>query len=612
MEGLIAMTTTTLFRTFLALTIGSIAALAQSSSPDITAEELRAHVKYLASDELEGRGSGTEGNRKAAEYLVQQFKSYGLMPAGTDGGYVQEFEFVSAIKLGKKNSLTLHTADGKDRALAVNTDFRPLGFSANANVAGPVVFAGYGIAAPEKNYDDYAGLDVQGKIVIALRYGPDGNDMHSEFYRFTSLRNKARYAREKGAAALVIVDATTDELAKLTYDQSFASSGIPCASLKQSFLDQLLSSRKRSVKEIVDSIKASRRPVTLSLPDVSISLETDVEKVMAKTSNVLGYLKGTDPRLSSEVIVIGAHFDHLGYGGEGSGSLVPDVHEIHNGADDNASGTAALLELAQKFASNKTSVARTLLFIGFSGEELGTLGSEYYVNHPFFPLDKTIAMINMDEVGRLKDNVLTVYGTGTSPEWNTLLKKYNTGSSSVSDTFALKLVTDGYGPSDHAQFYGKDIPVLFFFTGTHSDYHRPSDDWDKINYDGEEHVVRYIFTIANELQTQSQKPLFTKAQSTTPTGGGGDGRGFTVTLGVIPDYGETTEGMKIGGTRPNGPAEKAGLKAGDIITKFAGKKVMNIYDYMGILGELKPGDVAEIEVLRDGKTMTFSATMQKR
>jgi len=232
------------------------------------------------------------------------------------------------------------------------------------------------------------------------------------------------------------------------------------------------------------------------------------------------------------------------------------------------------------------------------------------VNNHFFPLNKTIAMLNMDEIGRLNQNALTVYGTGTSPEWVPLVRKFN--ATMGADTFALKLVPDGFGPSDHAQFYAKDIPVLFFFTGTHDDYHKPSDDWEKINYEGQERVVRYIFNIANDIVSSTPKPQFTRAESTTGMGTGGDSPGFAVTLGVIPDYGEGTEGMKIGGTRPNGPADKAGLKAGDIITSLAGKKVMNIYDYMGILGELKVGQVVEVEVLRDGKPLKFSVTMQKR
>ncbi len=582
-----------------------------STNSEITSAELKAHVKYLASDELEGRGSGTEGNKKAAEYLAEQFKAYGLKPAGENETFFQPFDFVSAVKLGGNNALAIEQK-GKRTSLKVDEDFRPYGFSSNAKATGSLVFAGYGITATDKNYDDYKNLDVNGKIVVVLRYGPDGNDPHSDFNKYTALRNKARVARDKGAAGLIIVDATEDEIAKLSYDQSFASSGIPCISMKRSILVPLLKSVKRDVQAIVDTMKATKQPVTFEFPDVKFSLETEVVKVMSKTSNVVGYIEGSDTNVKDEVVVIGAHFDHLGYGGVGSGSLMPDTHAIHNGADDNASGTAAMLELAQKFASNRTSVSRTLLFMGFSGEELGTLGSQHYVNNPFFPLNRTIAMINMDEVGRLKDNVLTVYGTGTSPEWTPLIKKYNTGLTSVTDTFAIKPVPDGFGPSDHAQFYGKDIPVLFFFTGTHNDYHKPSDDWDKINYEGEEKVVRYIYNIANDIQSKTGKPLFAKAQSASPMGGGGDSRGFTVTLGVIPDYGESSDGMKIGGTRPSGPAEKAGMKAGDLITKFAGKKVLNIYDYMGILGELKAGDVVEVEAVRDGKPMKFSVTMQKR
>lgn len=582
--------------------------LAQAVGPSITAEELRTHVKYLASDELEGRGSGTEGNHKAAQYIAEEFRTYGLKPAGTNGSYFQEFEFVSSVKLGSHNKLALQRSGAQVTSLTPDIDFRPLGFSSNGTVNAPAVFAGYGIVANELQYDDYGALDVKGKVVFALRYGPDGNDNHSPFYRFTSIRNKARYAREKGAAALIIVDADKDEPLKLSFDQSHASSGIPCVSMRASVLEEVLKPLGHSLSAIRDSIKALRHPVAFSLPGLTVALETDVEKIMAKTANVLGYLEGTDPTLKDEVLVIGAHFDHLGYGGEGSGSLVPHLHEIHNGADDNASGTAALLELAQQFAATP-SRARTLLFIAFSGEELGTLGSQHYVNHPYFPLEKTIAMINMDEVGRLNENSLTVYGTGTSPEWIPILKKYNTQSSS--DTFALKFVPDGFGPSDHAAFYAKDLPVLFFFTGTHNDYHKPSDDWDKINYEGEERIVRYIYNVANEIQSSTPKPQFTRAQS-TPSMGGGDSGGFTVTLGVIPEYGENVQGMKIGGTRPGGPADKAGLKAGDIIIGMAGKKILNIYDYMGILGELKPGQVVDVEVLRNGKTMKFAATMQKR
>jgi Peptidase family M28/PDZ domain len=583
---------------------------AQISSPAITADELRAHVKYLASDELEGRGSGTEGNRKAAGYIANLMKSYGLEPAGDSGTFYQSFAFISTVTLGRNNTCSMKgkSVPGGTRVLQVDTDFRPLGFTTNDSVSGSMVFVGYGISAPDDKYDDFKDANVNGKVVVALRYGPDGSDPHSDLYKYTSFRNKARTAREHGAKAIIIIsgplDETEDELIKLSYDQSFASSGIIAVSMKRSFFDELLKSEGKDLKTIQEQIKETKQPQTMDLNGSAITLTTEVDFKKEKTANVVGYLPGNDPTFKDELVIVGAHFDHLGYGGLGSGSLVPDVHEIHNGADDNASGSAALLELEQAFAAAKASLKRSLLFIAFSGEELGTLGSAYYVNHPTFPLEKSIAMVNMDMIGRLQDRALTVYGTGTSPLWDDLLSKYNKDSS-----FILKRIPDGIGPSDHSQFYGKDMPVLFFFTGTHSDYHKPSDDWDKINYQGEEQVTRYVYRVVLDLDREPSKPEFSRVASTTT---GGDNRGFRVTLGIVPDYGEGANGLKIGSIRPGGAAEKAGLKAGDLIVMMAGKKVLNIYDYMGVLGELKDGDHAEIEVMRDGKPLKVTALMQKR
>jgi aminopeptidase YwaD len=404
------------------------------------------------------------------------------------------------------------------------------------------------------------------------------------------------------------VDGTEDEISKLSYDQSFASSGIPCISLRKSILENWLEPTKKELKNIQDSLKANRLPSSFNIPNLKLSLATEVVKVHATSANVLGCLDGNDAKLKDQVVVLGAHFDHLGLGGPGSGSLAPDEKAIHNGADDNASGTSALLELAQKFSANKQLLTRTLLFSAFTGEELGLLGSAYYVANPTLPLKNTIAMFNLDMVGRMENNSVTVQGFGTSPAWRITVRKWN----AAPDTLNIKAVEDGTGPSDHASFYGKDIPVLFFFTSLHSDYHKPSDDWEKLNYEGEQKIVRLVYNIASDIQNSAESPQFTKAQSTASPMGSGDGRGFTVTLGVTPDYGASAEGMKIGGTRANGPAEKAGLKSGDVITKLGGKKVLNIYDYMGVLGELKAGDVVEVEVMRDGNPMKFVATMQKR
>ena len=596
----------------LSLCIGISCVHAQDPVSSITADEIRSDIRYLASDELEGRLTGTRGNEKAASYIEEVMESAGLLPAGEDGSYLQKFEFVSAVKLGSDNAMEITAPGMKDgkKELEADVDFRPLGFSSNVTVSGELVFVGYGISAPDNKYDDYADVNVSGKLVVALRYSPDGADPHGELNRFSALRNKARTARDRGAIGLILVtgpaDEADDEIIKLSFDHAFANSGIAAISMKRAVLEQILAPTGNTLKAIQDSIKASRKPMTFVVPGTTVNLTTDVEEITGTSANVAGYIEGSDPAEKDQVVVVGAHFDHLGYGGPGSGSLVPDTVAIHHGADDNASGTAGLLALVRAYGAHREDVKRTTLFLAFSGEELGTLGSAYYVNHPFFPLEKTVVMVNLDMIGRMENRTLTVYGTGTSPTWPKVLAKEDADSSLV-----LKEIADGYGPSDQAQFYAKDLPVLFFFTGTHNDYHKPSDEWEKINYPGELTVVRYVSKILNDIEGMPERPQFTKAASSAPMGGG-DARGFTVTLGIIPDYGEGKNGMKIGGIRPGGPAEKAGLKSGDVIVKMAGKKVMNIYDYMGILGELKAGDKVDVEVIRDAKALTVTAVMQKR
>ena len=585
---------------------------AQLPPRNVSPDQLRTHIRYLASDELEGRAAGTEGNRKAAEYIAGLMESYGLVPAGVKSTYEQPFDFVSSVKIGEGNRFSIEgpAVPGMKSVLSPDVDFRPFGFSADTSVTGQLVFAGYGISSTENNYDDFASLDVSGKIVVVLRYSPDGTDQHGPLNRFASFRNKARTARDKGAAGLIVVtgpaDDPEDELIKLTYDYSFASSGIAMVSVKRSVLAPLFEVMGRNLAAIQDSIQKMKKPISFAFPGVHAALSTSIEKVVSQTANIAGSIPGSDPVLRDQIIIIGAHMDHLGYGGPGSGSLQPDTVAIHHGADDNASGTAGLLELARLFSEHRHELRRTILFLSFSAEELGTLGSRYYVNHPLLPLERTVAMINMDMIGRLKDRALTVYGTGTSPVWDSLLARENPDS-----TFVLKEIPDGYGPSDQEEFYAKDLPVLFFFTGMHFDYHKPSDEWQKINYEGEASVVQYVYNIVTDLDAYPARPRFVRVATSAPMASG-DARGFAVTLGIIPDYADNTGGMKIGGIRPNGPAEKAGMKAGDTIVKMAGKKIMNIYDYMGILGELKAGDRVEVEILRNGQPVKLMATMEKR
>jgi hypothetical protein len=602
-------------RTTLAIVLLSLVppvAAAQTLVPEITAGDLKTHIRYLASDELGGRGSGAPGNEMAARYIARSIHDWGLAPLGDSGTYFQHFKFVSSVRSGAGNALRFEgkPVGGGILDAVSDTDFRPLGFSSNGTVSGPLVFAGYGISAADSSYDDFKNLDVNGKIIVVLRYSPDGSDPHGTLTRFSSFQTKTRTARDRGAIGFIVVTGPVDEqedgLIKLRFDQSFGNSGIPSLSMRRALLEPLIAHSGWTLRDIQDSIKARRSPIAFPVAGVTVTITADVEKVSTTTANVIGFLPGSDPVLKDQVVVLGAHFDHLGLGGEGSGSLQPDTVAIHHGADDNASGTAGLLELAQAFASDRASLKRGLVFAFFSGEEMGTLGSAYYVNNPPVPLARTASMVNMDMIGRLEGKSLTVYGTGTSPEWNAVLAKYNADSA-----FTLKSVPDGFGPSDHAQFYGKDIPVLFFFTGNHNDYHRPSDTWDKINYQGEERVVRFVYRIAGEIDGEASRPAFTRTASSAPPEGG-DTRGFRTTLAIIPDYNGGVDGMKISVVRPGGPADKAGLKAGDIIVSMAGKKIVNIYDYMELLGKLKGGDRVDLVVMRDGKPLKCTAEMASR
>lgn len=337
-------------------------------------------------------------------------------------------------------------------------------------------------------------------------------------------------------------------------------------------------------------------------------------------SNVIGMLEGRDPVLKNEAIVIGAHYDHLGRGG--SGSLAANSTEIHHGADDNASGVAAIIELARQFVRERNN-KRTIIFIAFSGEESGLFGSKFYVENPVFPLDKTIAMINLDMVGRLTDNKLTIGGIGTATEWKNILEAKNgaeirsilSGSivgpetgSKFPDLFALQLNEDGFGPSDHSSFYGKKVPVLFFFTGTHNEYHKPTDTADKINYAGENTIVNYIYSVVKAVDDNPQRPTYAVAKSSN-TGGR---TGFNISLGTIPNYSDSTDGMLLDGVRDGSPAAKAGLKTGDKVVKLAGRDIRGVYDYTDTLVDMKAGEEYEVVVLRDGERMTFKMVPAKR
>jgi len=639
-------------RVLLSLTLASLmcaGSLAQQSSSPSTpsVERLRADVTYLASDKLEGRRTGTVGANAAADFIAKEFGRLKLKPGAGKSGFLQAFPYVAGIDLGKTNKLQF-SDDGNN--LRVGEQWTPLGISTNANIEkAKAVFVGYGLTVSELKHDDYAGANAAGRIAVAFAGTPDGDNPHGQFARYDDVRWKAIAARNAGAKALVVIATETnfkdDRLSRLRYDNSGGDAGLPVVAVSRQAAERLLAKNSSLLAEIEQRLR-SKSPATdaeaqkFPLETIQISLTTDLVRREAPAANVIGILEGADPALKNETIVIGAHYDHLGHGG--AGSLAPKEGEIHHGADDNASGVAGVLELARIFSAQTARPRRSILFAAFSGEEEGLLGSNYYVNHPAVPLTETIAMINMDMIGRMKNKSLTVGGMGTATEWSALVENANKlqgmtvtasqGSAAAgsqvavgmpivvaangqtivhNDTakqFTLTLNADGYGPSDHSSFYAKQIPVLFFWTGTHQDYHKPSDTAEKINYDDESRILGVVANIVQGIDASDRRPTYTLAKTEAT----GRSTGFRVSLGTIPNYSDSGDGLLLDGVREDSPAAKAGLKAGDRIVKLAGRDVRNVYDYTYVLGEMKPGQEYEVEVMRGTERLTMKLTPAAR
>lgn len=558
-------------------------------NPEITSEEIQYHINYLASNELEGRMTGTKELYDAAIYLQNEFDRYGLYPL-FEGSFLQEFPFMAGIELGDNLVLKIHS--GRSQAdLKINLDFIPLSFTDNLSISGNLVFAGYGISASDLSYDDYENLDVKDKIVIVLRNHPEKKNPHSQFERYSSLRYKTTTARDKGAIGIIVIndyEKESDDLIELKYDNASSITGIVAVNTKRDYIEKLFANENKSLKELVESIDNSLTPSSFIFKSAKIEADVEIRRIEKSSWNVGAFIPANDPNYSNEYVVIGAHFDHLGWG-ESNSLYMGDIPMIHFGADDNASGTTGLLELAEKFMLVKDKLKRNIIFTAFSGEELGLLGSTYLVNNFTVPINEVVTMINMDMIGRLNENNdLIVYGTGTSTNWKDILNNKN------SYGFNLTFNDEGFGPSDHAAFYGKQIPVLFFFTGTHTDYHKPSDTPDKINADGQKKLLHFIYDVANEIIQSENKPDYISVERKDR------GRMTTsrVWVGTVPDFAGEVDGYKLGGVTEGSPADKAGLKAGDIIKSFGNKKISNIYDFTYALGDFVPGDKVEIIALR--------------
>ncbi len=640
-------------------------------------------IKFLASDDLEGRGIGTKGLNVAAEFVKTEFAKAGLAVDRVGGDAFQKFDLVSGSKLIEPYSLQLVGPDGKTIDLKIGTDVEACSFGGSGSFQGEVVFCGYAIdtdmdshgADPTEKkdvgfqYNDFDGIDVEGKVVIVMRRNPRQGDPKSPLgsehgvSKYGELRTKMNLlAARKAAAVLIVNDPYGGKKAAQSRREGIAKANEKVVTVAGEFLatdaaNQELITAARS--QLTDAVKQaqglseaaekanddvlmkygyagngdSHLPPTFHIPiktcnEMLASIKTDlakleteidadlkpksvvvagwkatgaltIEKNRTDVFNVIGVIDGEGP-LADETVIVGAHYDHIGRGGQNSAA--PGSSEIHNGADDNASGTVTLLELARRFGNRARTKkpARRLVFIAFTGEELGLLGSARYCKQPLFPLDQTVAMLNMDMVGRLKEDKLIVYGTGTSSRWEPELKQFNTEIG-----FKLIFKPEGFGPSDHSSFYAKKIPVLHFFTGEHADYHKPTDDWEKINIEGMTRVADLMEKVIEDTLEKPERPEYVAVKGV----GGPSRSGSRPYVGTIPEFGNEEPGYAISGVSPGSPGDKGGLKGGDRIVKLGTHKVTNLDDYDAALRKFAAGDDVDFVVVRDSKEVTIKVKL---
>ena len=567
-------------------------------------------IKTLTQPAMEGRGDGSKGLVRAEHVLSARYKSLGLEPAGKNG-YLQPFTVTTGAKLKGNNHLTVQNGEAKT-ILKLNQDYVPFSFSDSGTVTAPLVFVGYGATAEEFGYDDYAGLEAKDKIVVVLRYEPTGFAAKSGNQGLTThakIITKAINARNHGAKGMILVngklgDGEEDLLTRFGSVSGPENVGILFAQVKNSVAEDWFGAAGKSLNEVQAGINSSTKPASFSFPDpVHATLAVGVENTHATVNNVLAYLPGK----TDEYVILGAHYDHLGRGT--FDSLAPSqIGQIHPGADDNASGTAGLLELARLLAPLKGQLQRGILFASFAGEELGLLGSAAWVQAPTKSLDKAIAMLNMDMIGRIKDNKVYIGGVGTGTTLQKVIDQAHGDS-----PLKFELSQGGYSSSDHTSFVTKRIPVLFFFSGLHSDYHKPSDTWDKIKPDAAADLLNIVGRAAVELASDSDRPAFVTVVENNPhSGSPGGGGGYGPYFGSIPDFGQTENGVKFSDVKPGSPAAKAGLKAGDVLIQFGDKPIKNLYDFTDALRRSKVGDVVPVTVLRDGKELRVDVKLEQR
>jgi hypothetical protein len=578
----------------------------------ISPDDYLAVVKYLASPELKGRRTGTAELEKASAYLQDKFKRAGLKPLNND--YSQQFEVTAKTSLGAADNFSIQS-QGETRTLQEQSDFIPLSLSSNGSVHGGLVFAGYGITAHEYRYDDYKDIDAKDKVVLVLRHEPQENDDKSVFagknYTVHSeLASKMANAKLHGAAGVLLVNdlpthkGDEDRLDKFVPVMATQEVGIPAVQITAKIADALLSTQHKSLADVIAGIDQDLKPESFAFPATeTTSLNVSLKGEKRATHNVLGWLPGQ----TSEYVIIGAHYDHLGLGEQDS--LAPSqIGSVHPGADDNASGTAGVVELAARLSHGPLH-KRGFLFLCFAGEEEGLLGSAYYANHPLLPLNNAVAMINMDMIGRLRNNKVYVGGVGTGSTFKPIVEKAAKAEGLQMDASEA----GGYGASDHTSFTAKRVPTLFFFSGLHSDYHKPSDTWEKINTKDAVRLLDEVALVADALADAPERPAFVRVQPSPHSGDmPSSSSGYGPYFGSIPDFGGPANGVRFSDVKDGSPAAKAGLKAGDVLVEFDGKPIQNLYDFTYALRAHKPGDNVPVKVLRDNKELRVQVLLTKR
>lgn len=605
--------------------------------PEIRAADARIHVEQLCREEMEGRLTGTEGERLATAYVAEQFARFGLAPAGEDGTFFQSFEFTAGAALGRANGLTMleqYYVEGvEDAQIAERTqfqldeDWRPLAFSQTGTFDdAEVVFAGYGIVAPaegdQEGYDSFVHLDVSDKWVMVLRFMPEDipPERRQHLGRFSTLRYKAMVLRDRGAHGMIVVSGpkanVREPLVRLAFDAAMSGTSIPAVSISDAAADRLLARSGRAIRELQETLDGGAPQMGFGLKDVKLGASIDIQKIRRTGRNVLARLPAGADAQDAPIVAIGAHVDHLGRG-EGTNSLARDVErgEIHYGADDNASGVAALLEIAEYLADaqrrGRLELKRDVLFAAWSGEELGLLGSQRFVEqvgrqlgNPTDIRGAVAAYLNMDMVGRLSEKLI-LNGVGSSPFWAGEIERRNAPIG-----LPIQAQDDSFLPTDSTAFYMRGVPVLSAFTGSHAEYHTPRDTPDTLNYEGIEKIARFMALMVRSLATADETPEYVAMTQPQPMG---QRAGMRAYLGTIPDYADTGgQGLRLSGVTKGAPADTAGLRAGDLIVELAGKTIENVYDYTYAITAMKVGQPVRVVVTRDGQRLEMEITPGSR